>query len=1378
MAITTFEKSCNKIEPEHPSDSSVDNLPSSKIQSSSLFTEDSISGCESRCSNNKTKKKKNTKSPYLANDNARLRAMLKEKKNTQKRATNIVSSFPLAVNIYKANSDEFKSHRKGFKKIKKSVLTLPNVPAIIPQTCTVSDMNDSDYSNTRDNTKQLRSKRRLQIQKGKTRVQNKDYVFYDRDARFCSQMNIDLNSSSTDMLKFTGDSNRVSNKSRYPNTSKDENKFSAQDVWAVLRNINRFQFRPSPPASDDDSIKTPIKKKTKNKRKNYFRDNRVIETCRTEEFAYISSYDFESKSPHSFSHSSSFDRVTVIDKQEEISEICQKVEESIMKRNNIKGKQRVKGNRTNRNITKNNSHDKASKEIDKQLHQYEHVKHVDKEKMISSEIENISEEIANNKKKPVDFSTTPNHVIVKDELSKEGDKKKSAVTAANEKIKHQIASSTQSQYKSKKDCDIIKNDNIKDAEVQVLQNLHVNGITKVILCKGRNAMTPIQKEEQKRKPRLSTTIPRNEQLNTTRNKAPNEEHQKYKGLELKEQIKPYSQKQKCYSDKKMGSTENVENPKISPKNKYDVETKLNLNTYSEERKGLTKYKFDIPVENKVHQSRTNQISENKTDYYKRSNVNDNGAMTNKGESKHPVSSLEINKFKGKAKHSKPVQQLRDTVLKLLYKKVSLKSLDEKVPENSNNRTNAPLSVDQVKSHVKTNDIDTSTQTFVKPSHATPRGLPKAFSYKELHQTNKVLSNTRNTWTKGKWASEFIENVIRKIRNGIYYNQENICQNKTKPLNYLNEVAVQTLLSGKNITKNGNIFVENKEIAVNNNDFTENNIVVDNNEDLLPGFNQSPPVLKIKTLNMKEVSICHCTANVMVQFDVAHLLQSDNMLLKSSSFIPVMKNESQTKILKCKTTILNAVLPAELCSMIPAVLKVIMDSNKLPSLLAIKSHQNDPNLYTISELIRNEIPIVTKCEFSTVIDLSPGLKKSFEGLYKNNLPSYKTFEIIKPQLEMRYCNFKSILPNLHCIQRLLPIQFDPAIRLSKMSDFMCKRPYSTCTALQIYNPPNCKIINSITNTPLEKLNVKNLLEQMWDQDLTIRFKLSMPLSLYLGNFNKIVSVQIDQTRGQEKSSDYILSIGLNSLFSGIIKQNDKLTESSLKMIEYKNNPEKINRKEIQAYSNSTKARKKSFVKLYKKCKSTSNISGERCSFPLNKITNLDEFLHIIGSAKMMSSVFDGNIGNKILSSLSEMRNWIKEINPRQAMLILLLTNKKDTPNLVRFRPLLLQGIAVNRITRASELDMEIEVFEREHFNSFTQYKGIPYKLEAAENSNNLLEELFWIAKTTASDYQKPFDESSEKLLKSLLEKRKKLNPSYLRVMARYVGLGLLKSPRKK
>lgn len=73
----------------------------------------------------------------------------------------------------------------------------------------------------------------------------------------------------------------------------------------------------------------------------------------------------------------------------------------------------------------------------------------------------------------------------------------------------------------------------------------------------------------------------------------------------------------------------------------------------------------------------------------------------------------------------------------------------------------------------------------------------------------------------------------------------------------------------------------------------------------------------------------------------------------------------------------------------------------------------------------------------------------------------------------------------------------------------------------------------------------------------------------------------------------------------------------------------------------------------------------------------------------------------------MKNWITDINPRQALLLLLLMNKKNTPNLVRFRPILLQGIAVNRITRATELDMEIEVIERENFTKLREVRTLIY-----------------------------------------------------------------------
>lgn len=84
----------------------------------------------------------------------------------------------------------------------------------------------------------------------------------------------------------------------------------------------------------------------------------------------------------------------------------------------------------------------------------------------------------------------------------------------------------------------------------------------------------------------------------------------------------------------------------------------------------------------------------------------------------------------------------------------------------------------------------------------------------------------------------------------------------------------------------------------------------------------------------------------------------------------------------------------------------------------------------------------------------------------------------------------------------------------------------------------------------------------------------------------------------------------------------------------------------------------------------------------------------------------------------MQSWITEINPTQALLVLLLMNKKDTPNLVRFRPVLLQGIAVNRITRANELDMEIEVIEREHLNRLTQVNNNNMKITLNQHNFSL------------------------------------------------------------
>lgn len=268
MAINLFEKQCDKIHSKYSSNSPRGSaLPSHQMVKLSIATDGSITSSDNKSI--KTKKKCNSKSPYLTGDSVQLLSRVTEKKlYSQHKKSDIVSSFPLAANIYKANSDEFKAQKKGIKKVKKSVLTLPNAPTAIPQTCTVSDMNDSEYCNGSDNdNRKLKAKKRFVAQNKKSRVRNKNYEFYDRDARYCSQMNINLDCSSTDIInQFTGDGKSVPGKFRSRKPPQTGQEFNAHDVWAVLRNINRFQFRPSPPISED-SVNSQKKTKIRNRRR-------------------------------------------------------------------------------------------------------------------------------------------------------------------------------------------------------------------------------------------------------------------------------------------------------------------------------------------------------------------------------------------------------------------------------------------------------------------------------------------------------------------------------------------------------------------------------------------------------------------------------------------------------------------------------------------------------------------------------------------------------------------------------------------------------------------------------------------------------------------------------------------------------------------------------------------------------------------------------------------------------------------------------------------------------------------------------------------------------------------------------------------------------
>lgn len=211
-----------------------------------------------------TFKKKKKISPYLAEDRIEMLSRITEKRLVRKKTTDFVSSYPLAVNIYKASSDEFKALKKS-KKVKKSVLTLPNEPAPLPQPCTVSDMNESEYFDDVKDGKKLKSKKMRSIQTNRKPRPTKAMEVFDRDTEYCSRLNIDLDRSSTDMIhQFTGDGKKVSTKRRCNKTKKSD--VNPHDVWAMLRNMNRFPFKTSP-AFSEESLAS-IKKNSYNNRQN------------------------------------------------------------------------------------------------------------------------------------------------------------------------------------------------------------------------------------------------------------------------------------------------------------------------------------------------------------------------------------------------------------------------------------------------------------------------------------------------------------------------------------------------------------------------------------------------------------------------------------------------------------------------------------------------------------------------------------------------------------------------------------------------------------------------------------------------------------------------------------------------------------------------------------------------------------------------------------------------------------------------------------------------------------------------------------------------------------------------------------------------------
>lgn len=315
-------------------------------------------------------------------------------------------------------------------------------------------------------------------------------------------------------------------------------------------------------------------------------------------------------------------------------------------------------------------------------------------------------------------------------------------------------------------------------------NQQVKGITKVILSKGQNIMSHKRTDEvTNRKSRMGNPLPSagvmpkltqteikrklanmkfpivilgKDQLCTTSLQLTNYEPPHLLGLD--QHIWPYMQGWYDTNSTKKGNelisyqqkADEISDEYAIPKNKPQ----------SIERKIFRK-QIDSPFNKQVSG--------------KAKHLNEEIVVNKKKTQKRPVAPNEIVKVKTQTpKKSKPIHQLKDKLLKLLYKNTS-KDVNENYAIHGQGDSSTSFKPNiEIKPPKVSKQVDAATETVMK-YELVSENLPRNTNGSPRLGAKKTLITNKQPWAKAKWASDFIEIVIKKIRSGVYYTQENINQ---------------------------------------------------------------------------------------------------------------------------------------------------------------------------------------------------------------------------------------------------------------------------------------------------------------------------------------------------------------------------------------------------------------------------------------------------------------------------------------------------------------------------------------------------------------------------------------------------------------------------
>lgn len=449
-------------------------------------------------------------------------------------------------------------------------------------------------------------------------------------------------------------------------------------------------------------------------------------------------------------------------------------------------------------------------------------------------------------------------------------------------------------------------------------------------------------------------------------------------------------------------------------------------------------------------------------------------------------------------------------------------------------------------------------------------------------------------------------------------------------------------------------------------------IVDTVDVKIPGFDDDVDILhelEINSLTFNKIAIKHRLTNVIVQFDLTVPSKSCDIVLdvNNSSFVPLTVTESNTKVFKCSTKIVNAILPAELCNLIPRLMRDFIDSKAHLALFPTPSPAvevcecacgtSDFDLYSICNV--DPCNVLGLYDIPNTISydiMSPVLRTVLDGKF--------AIKIFTPCVICT--SHKFVINHTPCMAdatNLLPALSSPIpifLCIVNPLDFLMPKTNSekqwqsnNCRALQVYEqkvdiayPQLIQTMRAFYtfNLTFYVPQYLNPLMVKSDMLLTIIEGLEGTIATTLSNMHAVsissrfLRIKINEIKNKVPQVG-ISSVVSDKIITEVLPVKAKQSKVAFSLLEcnlISGKPDVVSDLFNKTGKKEQKCRKYRYIRLYKKCKSTTNLSGERSCTPLNKITNLDEFFQALGSTKTMSCIFDGNNGKKIMGAIDEVK----------------------------------------------------------------------------------------------------------------------------------------------